>query len=401
MVIATLISGACNWMASLVASRMPNEEFSTYAGALKMVMLVASPFVALQSVVAQSTGADLTPEQSMRARSEARFVLKVVIAGWLCFVVYALFNEASLVKEYKLGDSRIIWISLGLILVSLLSPLFSGILQGKQSFGWLGTANIAIGVGRVIPIFLALYFFHGKALSALGGVMLGLGLALAITVSKSLSFWKGPVIELDIWKWVGNVVPIVIFIFLLSTMQNYDSVMASRVFVGEQKAVYFAVMTLGQALLYFSSAISLVVFPKAVQAAARSEKTNVLFQAVWVTLVIEIIGALFCTFFPGFLLWLMKKPTTPEVCSLVTLYAWSVIPLGISMVFINNFIARKIYWPLPLFALVAGGYYWAVHANSLDSRQLIRFMGTFNAALLFCCLVVTAILNKRQRTPVI
>jgi O-antigen/teichoic acid export membrane protein len=301
-------------------------------------------------------------------------------------------------KEYQLVDPRIIWISLFLILIMLVAPLFSGILQGRQSFGWLGTANIAIGVGRVIPIFLALYLFHGKALSALGGVMMGLGIALGITIWQSFGFWKGALAKMDVWKWVKNVFPIVCFIFILSTMQNYDSVMATRTFSGEERAIYLAVMTLGQALLYFSSAISLVVFPKAVQAAAKSEKTNVLFQAVLATLVIEIIGALFCTVLPGFLLWLMKKPTTPEVCSLVSLYAWSVVPLGISMIFVNNFIARKIYWPLPIFGLVAVGYYWTLKANTLSPRQLISYMGMFNVVLLLCCLGVGIVLSKRPQS---
>src|SRR5208337_2343604 len=97
-------------------------------------------------------------EQTARALATGRErqLSGMIRAVWLCtFLVWAVgagavfVFQGAIVKHWQLPGAAGLRITLPLLLANLLVPLFSGALQGRQDFFWMGWTSIVGGVGRL------------------------------------------------------------------------------------------------------------------------------------------------------------------------------------------------------------------------------------------------------------
>ena len=143
------------------------------------------------------------------------------------------------------------------------------------------------------------------------------------------------------------------------------------------------------------------MFPKIVDSAARSEKSNVLFLALGATALMGAGAALFCTFFPEVPLRLVYNSSFLKIAPLVPVFAWCMLPLTLSSVLINNLLARAKFAVVPWLALLAVGYYFALsRAAQLalhdpanigpdDFVPVVKTLGLFASLMMGICLFFT------------
>ena len=184
-------------------------------------------------------------------------------------------------------------------------------------------------------------------------------------------------------------------------MMSLDMIVVQRYFPAQETGYYGAAGMIGRAIYFFTAPLTAVMFPKIVDSAARSEKSNVLFLALGATALMGAGAASFCTFFPEVPLRLVYNPSFLKIAPLVPVFAWCMLPLTLSSVLINNLLARSKYAVVPWLVLLAVGYYFALnHAaqgvtqgsasiGPQDFVPVVRTLGIFASLMMTICLFFT------------
>src|SRR5436190_11686505 len=93
----------------------------------------------------------------------------LLLAGMIAVVVF----REHIVSGWKLSSSIPLLVTLVTVLVSVWMPLFSGVMQGRQDFFWLGWSSLIGSALRVGAAMLLVLAFHAGATGMLGGALVG------------------------------------------------------------------------------------------------------------------------------------------------------------------------------------------------------------------------------------
>jgi O-antigen/teichoic acid export membrane protein len=113
-------------------------------------------------------------------------------------------------------------------------------------------------------------------------------------------------------------------------------------------------MLTGYANTQFIAPITSVMFPKIVRSLARSEKTDALTLTLVGTAAFACLAAAGCTLFPRLPLQVLffTRPEMVQAAFLVPWFAWSLLPLTLANVLIQNLLARERFAATPWLMLV-------------------------------------------------
>jgi O-antigen/teichoic acid export membrane protein len=247
------------------------------------------------------------------------------------------------------------------------------------------------------------------------GAVLGMVISMAIGVWQTRDYWHGPAEAFEWLPWLKRLLPLTVGFGGVLYMMSLDMIVVQRYFPAQETGYYGAAGMIGRAIYFFTAPLTAVLFPKIVDSAARSEKSNVLFLALGATALMGAGAALFCTFFPEVPLRLVYNPSFLKIAPLVPVFAWCMLPLTLSSVLINNLLARSQFAVVPWLVLLAVGYYFAlsgaaeISASGLhvynpwldqvfdrpagvrpaDFVPVVRTLGTFASLMMVICLFFT------------
>lgn len=390
LMIAAIAGGGLTYGVHLLAKAKSVDE-TQYAAFGTLLMVVAClPTLPLQMILAQQTAQALA---TGRERQLAGFIRQ----AWLCtFLIWAAGALAvvcfrhQIVAGWHLPDSTGLLVTLPLVLVSLWFPMFSGVLQGRQDFFWMGWAAILNGLGRVaLAAFLVLALAFG-ATGMMAGTLAGVGLAAVICIWRSRDLWTGPSEKFEAKKILRQVVPLLLGFGACQFMFTSDTMFAKAYFSDEQMAPYVAVGTLSRALLWLVLPLAAVMFPKLVHASAKSEKTNLFGLVVLGTAVLAAGGAL-CLWIGGPLLVkiVYKSGYVAEAVKLLPWYAGAMVPLAMANVMVNDLLARERYGVVPWMVVLATAYGftlpWMLNHYPGKIEIVLQTLGVFNLLLFVIC----------------
>ena len=390
LMIAAIAGGGLTYGVHFLAKSKFVDE-TQYAAFGTLLMVVAClPTLPLQMIFAQQTALAL-------ATGRERQLTGFIRVGWLCSLVLwavgallVLAFRDKIVAGWHLPDSTGLLVTLPLVLVSLWFPMFSGVLQGRQDFFWLGWATILNGLGRVLmAAFLVLVLAFG-ATGMMAGTLAGVGLAAAIGIWRSRDFWTGPAEKFATKKILRQVIPLLLGFGACQFMFTSDTMFAKAYFSDEQMAPYVAVGTLSRALLWLVLPLAAVMFPKLVHASAKAEKTNLFGLVVLGTAVLAAGGAL-CLWLGGPLLIkiVYKSGYVAEAVKLLPWYAGAMIPLAMANVMVNDLLARERYAVVPWMVLLALAYGftlpWMLNHHPGKIEIALQTLGVFNLLLFVVC----------------
>jgi O-antigen/teichoic acid export membrane protein len=395
MLIATVLSGICLWAVHLIVPGPLGEDAYGLFNTLVSSLAIASiPALGIQAILAQQTAAIVNESQMRQLRATVRVLLGGAFVLWLVTVVVVFFFQQSIGEKLKIKHFSTVWITVVAALFILCLPVFMGVLQGKQNFGWFGGAGIAGSLGRFLGIFVLVYFLGYGIAWAMAAVLIGFGFSLTFSAWQTRDVWLGPR-EPVVWReWLARVVPLSLGIGATTLIMNADMILVRVLFEPERTGYYSAAGILGRALAYFAGSMAQVMFPKVVQSAARAERTNIVAQAAGATALLGGIGALVCTIVPWLPLRVIYPPEYLSIEPIVPWFAWCVLPLTLSNVFINNLLARGRYAVVPWLVMVALGYAAALFmlSNRIDIKAehaafktIVLTLGLFGSVVLVVC----------------
>lgn len=367
------------------------EEYGLFAALLGLVSWLSTPANGLQSSIAQQTISALSPEAERQLRGTVRRLLLVLLGIWLLVLAAVLLLQKQLMTKFTIYHPASLWITMLIGLPVLWQPVFSGILQGKQNFLWLGWRSILDAAVRCTAVFVFVRAMGVHVTGAMAGVFLGSCTSLAIAFWQAWPTLRGPADPVEWGAWLRRALPLTLGLAASAFMLAADTVIVRRYFPPEQTGLYGAVALIGRALMYLIVPVTQVMFPKVVQAAARSESTDAMTHALAVTGLVGAAGALACTLFPELPFRILLSPAYLPAKALLWIYAWCMVPATLTTVLINNLMARQHFQSVPWLvgSAIAYGVTLAIVAHRVQGlpalpgfRAIVLTLGVFSVLML-------------------
>jgi O-antigen/teichoic acid export membrane protein len=387
LMIANIIAGVMALGVHLLAKKVSEAEYSIFGTMLMVTACV--PIMPLQMVFAQQTAGTL-------ATSRGRQLAGMIRLGWLwTFILWAIAVLAvfafqnHIMERWELTSAPTLWVTLAAVLMNLWMPLFSGVLQGRQDFFWLGWATIAGGGGRVAVAVLLVLAFHGGATAMIFGAFAGLGAWAGIGIWRSRDLWLAKPEKFDGRGLFKQVAPLMLGFGACQFLFTSDTMYAKAFFSGDEMASYVAAGTLSRALLWLVLPLAAVMFPKIVHASAKSEKSSLLGIVLLGTAILAVCGAAGLCLVGPFVVKLIFTPAyVAMTVKLLPWYAGAMIPLALANVLVNDLMARgkfKVVIPMVLLTMAYGVSLPLMLQKFTRMEVALQRLGAFNLMLLGIC----------------
>ncbi len=337
---------------------LPPGEYGLFVAFLRLFTVLAIPAAGLQIVFAQRTAAAVTPQKQADLWAGCRRVAEALVILWLGIaLVFGIFQK-PIVERFNISNPVALWVTLILVLAALLLPLLQGILQGQESFLWLGASMVAHGFGRCAFVILFLVMFHGYSTGAISGTLCGVFAALAVALVGLGGLGQGSTGNFKWRDWLKQLVPLTLGTGSVLFLLNVDVIAVQSNFPKEVTAFYSAGAMVGVGLVTFTTPIAAVMFPKLVRSIAQQKASNALTLALMGTAVMGCAAALIFTFWPTLPLRIMyfRNPEYLNSSVLVPWFMWCLLPVTLANVLVSNLLAREQFAVVPWLVTISALY---------------------------------------------
>ncbi len=369
------------------SNSVPKSQYAAFGTLLMAVACL--PTMPLQMIFTQQTALALARGQERRLAGTIRLVWLWTFIVWLLGAALVFVFQNKIVAGWHLSDTSGLWMTVFLVLVSLWLPLFSGVLQGRQDFFWMGWSSIVAGVGRLaVAAFLVLAFSMGAA-GMMTGAFVGIGVGAFITIWRSRDIWSLPAEPFDGKNLLRQVLPLVFGFGACQFLFTSDTMFAKVYFSDDEMGPYVAAGTLSRGLLWLVMPLATVMFPKLVQSSARREKTNLFGLVVLGTAVLSICGGLGLWLVGPLAIKVVYKSTYLGAAALIPWYAAAMVPLAMANVLVNHLLAHSRFGVVPFMVVLATAYGftlpWMLNHFPGRIEVVLQTLGAFNLLLFGVC----------------
>lgn len=382
LLIATTLGGVFMWLVHIPAARMPESEYGVFVALLQVLNLMLIPAIGLQTIFAQQTAGAVTSESRQQLAWTVRRLLLGVAGLWAVMALVLFGFRHDILLSLKIVNPFAFWATVGIGLSMLWWPILQGVLQGRQNFLWLGWLQVVNGAVRFGGVVVIVWWFGGWAAGAMTAALLGFWGTVGVAAWHTRGVWRGAGARIDWGGWLRRVVPLTLGLAASQFMLAADQVVVQSTF-DSGTGLYGAAGMIGRALVFFTGPLVAVMFPKVVASAARSERTNVLAQALGATALLGGLAAVACTVMPELPLRLIYREYFWVISPLVPWFVWCMLPVTLATVLINNLLARQRYAVVPWLLLIAVSYgialWWRAQAaqqtEAIQALKMLRLMG--------------------------
>lgn len=391
LMIANIAGGGLAMGVHLLNNRIPPGEYSVFVTLLMVTAFL--PTMPLQMIFAQQTASAVLLGRERQLAAMIRRASLGITAVWLVVAAVVMMFQAPIMHAWGLKSSWALVATLVAVLGALLTPMFTGVLQGRQDFLWMGWAAILGAFARVaVAVVLVLGFGSGAA-----GMMLGaclgaiVGLAICLWRSRALLQLPGEAFDgKGLWKQIW---PLMLGFGVCQFMFTTDTIYAQTFFPSTDMARYAAAGTLSRALLWLVLPLAAVMFPKLVQSTAKAEKNNLFNVVILGTAVLAACGAFGLWLVGPIVIKTLFKSLTPDAAAhavaLLPWYAGAMIPLALANVMANDLLARGRFKVVPFMVIIGLSYAFALPLllKNFPGRMevVLQTLGGFNLLLFAVC----------------
>ncbi len=387
LMIANIVGGILMWAVHLLAKKTGKDEYGLFITLLAAVMLV--PAIPLQMVFAQQTAKALATGRERELAGMIRLICLGLLGLWglACVAVFML--QGTILSFWGVRDPAAVWITMPILLMTLWAPVFMGVLQGEQSFLWLGWSMLSNGIGRVAAAAVAVLALHAGAVGMMVGVLIGTVVALAIAIWQTRRLWRLAPQAFDWASILRQVIPLLFGFIFVQFLFTGDTLFVKHYFTAGETGGYGAAGTLARALFWLVGPLATVMFPRIVHSSAKSEQTNIMGIVLVGTTVLAIGGATGLAVLGRWVVALVYNPSFVPVAGLVLpWYAAAMVPLALANVLVNNLLARSQFGVVPIIFLLGLAYAATmVYVNQVSHSlvAVLQTLGGFNFLLLGVC----------------
>lgn len=394
LMMAGIAGGIMTFSVHFLNKGITDAEYSIF---ITLMMATACiPAMPLQMVFTQQSANALALNREKQLAGMIRFAWFWASAIWLLGAAAVLVFQSAIVRGWGLPNAIGLWVTIPMVLMSLWLPLFSGLLQGRQDFFWLGWTTILGGIARLGGAAAFVFLLHGGAAGMMAGALVGVGLAVGIGIWRTRDLWSQPAEPFGLKNSLGQIVPLMLGFGASQFLFTSDPMFVKAFFSADAMKPYGVAGTLARGILWFVMPMASVMFPKLVHAHARSEKSNLFGIVVMGTGIFAVLGAM-CLWLAGPLIIkiMFKSHDVNATMALIPWYAGAMIPLALANVLVNDLLARGRYRVVPFMVLLAIAYgltlpYVLRHSTEADGfKAALQTLGIFTLLLFGVCALFT------------
>lgn len=391
MMIATVAGGVLMFLVNFLSSKfIPDAEYAALGVLIQVLNWVTIPAIGLQTTFAQQTSAAITDGQHRQLVGTVRAVSRGIILIWLGMVAVTFLYRDRFTAELHLNHPAALWLTLGTGLFMLLLPIWQGLLQGRQNFLWLGWAAMFNALGRLLIGGLVVFLISRSAGAVMLGALAGFVAAVGVAWWQNRDVWHQSADPFEAGGWLRRVVPLSMACGASQFLFSADMIVVTRYFGGGGASAPYALGgTLARAIVLFTAPVVAVMFPKIVHSAARKQKSNLMFLALLGTMAMAAAAAIGLTLTSSLLIKVFSKPGYASIVPLIPFFAWSMVPLAVGNVLMNNLVAQGRFKCAPVLVAVAVAYWIALQYFHDSFKTVIAVLGCFNLIFLAVCVVFT------------
>ena len=316
------------------------EEFGMLNSLLSFGMIISLPIQTLNTTIANLTS-HLKAREAYHNILKLLYsmLLKVSIVGVVGILTFFLFSNH--LKDFLNMPSIYPILVIGtIILFNIFMSVTFGILQGLQSFIYLGITG---GLNALLKLaFGILLVYLGLGVEgALGGIVLGMFVVCfaSIVVLRFLLHKlnaQNPDSKSENYTFssFSYSMPVLIALLCFTSLTNVDLVLVRHFFSPEEAGNYAVAAVLGKAVLFLPGAIVLAMFPIVSEShALKADSYHLLKKSLALAGLLSLAGVQVFIFFPELLVTMLMGAKHASVAPLVRLYGVAMFPF----VFINIF----------------------------------------------------------------
>ena len=388
LMVANIVGGAMTLGVHPLNKLIPDSEYSAFVALLMVVSCL--PTMPLQMVFAQQAALAMANGRERQLAGMIRLVWLWTFIIWALGALAVFLFQGAIVQRWQLPGAAGLLVMLPLLLISLWVPLFSGVLQGRQDFFWLGWSSLLGSVGRLGLAALFVLALGFGAAGMIAGALIGIGMTAMIAIWRTRDLWSVPAEPFDVKSLRRQVLPLVFGFGACQFMFTSDTMFAKAYFSPEAMKPYVAAGTMSRGLLWLVLPLATVMFPKIVHANAKSEKNNLFGLVVLGTAGFGICGmAGLWLVGPLLVKIIYKTGDLAGTMALIPWYAGAMVPLAMANVLVNDLLARLKFRVVPFMVALAVAYGFALPLmlNHFPGRLeiVLQTLGAFNLLLFLLC----------------
>jgi O-antigen/teichoic acid export membrane protein len=355
IMIATIFAGAMSWGVHFLNKVIDEAEYSKF-GVLLMV-IACVPTTPLQMVFTHQTAAALAEERTRQLAGKIQRAWAWTFVIWLIAAVGVAVFHQQIENAWHLSGSAGLYVAVAAILASVWSPLFSGVLQGRQDFFWLGWSVITGGVLRLAGAAVLVMAFHMGATGMLAGALAAVTAAGLICAWRTRDLWGQAAEPFSARDLYSEILPLMLGFGVCQFLFTTDTMYVTPHFSGDAMKGYIAAGTLSRALLWVVLPLASVMFPKIVHSSKKGEKSNLLGIVIAGTAILGVCGVVgLCLVGPLVVKIVYTTAVISQTTALLPWYASAMIPLALGNVLANDLLARGRFKVVPFMIVLALGY---------------------------------------------
>ena len=343
---ATMVVNICNYLYQIFIGRaLGPEEFGIFGALFAIFYLTGIITSTVQSGVSYFVSRYKTENKTNQINSFLRqLIIKSVLFGIIGFAIFVLISPfiASFLNITNISPIIIVGT---VFLFTFTLPVTLGGLQGLQYFKKLSLINLATAFGKLgfgIILILAGFGIYG----ALGAVSLGYFLAIVFALYTMRNFLsnknnKNDEETYNFSEFLYYSIPLIIIIFCLNVPSNLDVIIVKHFFSDYEAGLYVSASVLGKMVLFVSSAIIIVMFPKVAELGILHQDTRPLLNRslLYTGILSGSVTAVF-VFFPEIVCFLFGKAYI-EAKTLIVIYSIMMFMLSLTTVIAQYSLAIK------------------------------------------------------------
>jgi O-antigen/teichoic acid export membrane protein len=376
----------------LLAHLLGLVKYGTVASLLALSAVLLTP-VQITSAIAGKYASALSATGNLAQfndliRRLTAILLPVGIVAALVFTV----SSKYIAEFFHLSSSQgVVWLGL-VFTVAFASPINLGALQGLQRFGWLAFVTF-------LPLLLRLVLSAALVLLGWGvdGAVLAIVIANVVTYLVTFEplrpILRGPRMS------IGPLRPVWSYALLAAVagtgsifLYNVDTVLARHFLSAREAGLYAATATLGRTVLFVTSSLGIVTFPKVAALHERGERiVGVLLQGLLGALVLSAAVEVVLFAAPALVVRILLGPTFAAIAPLVGWYGLAMLLLAVAGIVMTYFLAvgsRAFVLPLLSCCMLQAALIVVRHSTA---SQLVQAVVTANAVLVITLLVLIVV----------
>lgn len=381
LVVGGVAGGILGYLFQIIMGRMLSvSEYGIFSALMAMIVVIGAPMTTLSMIISRRVSTYRSEQDNGKLGYLFYWINRKLLLIAVVLIVLVVFNIKPLQNFLLIEKSAHLYLLLIILLIAFPQAVNNAYLQGLQYFKWLSVSGVLATLLKIIIAVILIYFGLGVA-GALGGVIFSTFIILILTyvvLRPSLSKNNASISNTThlLFK---SAMPVLLANVAFAVMTQIDMVLVKYYFSEQEVGIYAAASILGKAVMYLPGGIAMALFPMVAENHASGKSSaHLMFQAVGVTALLSLTGALFYYFFADSIIVLLYGNDYKEAANVLKYFGFAILPMALIMVAEHFLIAMgrvlfaylfMVVAPLQLIAI----YYY--HDTLLDIVAVLSISG--------------------------